>query len=111
MTELFSAFLRILLTLAALTSGLIVAASVLAAFALMLGLWGLRAGWARLMGRPATPFMMGLNPLSAFSAVFRHARSTGRGQPQPQPDSPRAPGPRLHRSGVTDVEARAPLGD
>jgi hypothetical protein len=41
-----------------LLAGLLVAASVGLAAALMLALWGVRAAWGRLTGKTATPFII-----------------------------------------------------
>jgi hypothetical protein len=49
--KIFSLLLRAVLVL----MGLVFVLSVLAAAALLLALWGLRALWAKLMGRPVEP--------------------------------------------------------
>ncbi|MET1114268.1 MAG: hypothetical protein ABWY08_04830 [Comamonas sp.] len=59
--------LRIFLLVAATVFflGLLAVASVLAL------LWGARALWARLTGRPVAPWVMGVNPGAAWSSVYR----------------------------------------
>ena len=84
-----------ILRLVLFIAGLVFAASLAVAFLLLLLLWGLRAAWARLTGRPVSPFVMRINPRGGFDRMFRRA---------PQPG--RAPGSRV--DDVTDVEAKPP---
>ena len=94
MTFLFRLFL--------VAAGLLFAASLAVAFVLMLGLWGMRAAWARLTGRPVMPFVVRIDPRGGFERMYRRAEQGGR---SPRADSVR-PGPRL--GDVTDVEPRPP---
>lgn len=102
MNDFFRSLARVFVTLLMLTTGLVVAASLLAALLVLLAAWGLRYGWARLAGRPVAPFVMGIDPRAAFERVFR-ARAGAAAQP-----AWRAPGARLRPVDVTDVEPRAP---
>jgi hypothetical protein len=77
--------LRVLL----FAAGLVFAASLAVVFVLLLGLWGLRAGWARLTGRPRTPFVVRFRAAEGF----RQAYSRGKPVRRPIVD-------------VTDVEAK-----
>ncbi|MNZ69420.1 hypothetical protein D3C78_877180 [compost metagenome] len=45
--------------------------SLLAAASLLALVWGVRALWARLTGRPVTPWTMGVSPAAAWSSVYR----------------------------------------
>lgn len=45
--------------------------SLLAAASLLALVWGARALWARLTGRPVTPWTMGVSPAAAWSSVYR----------------------------------------
>lgn len=45
--------------------------SLLAAACVLALAWGVRALWARLTGRPVTPWVMGVNPAAAWSSVYR----------------------------------------
>lgn len=89
---------RIVLVLA----GLVVGASAVVVFVLLLALWGARAGWAKLTGRPVTPF------------VTRMHRFGGRGEMPRRSQASRTPRAdsvvqrRHRRADVSDVEARPP---
>lgn len=89
--------LRIVLVLA----GLVVGASALVVFVLLLALWGVRAGWAKLTGRPVTPFVARTHSFG-LDEMMRRSRASR----TPRADSvvPRRP----PRADVTDVEARPP---
>jgi len=88
--------LRIFLRLFVLAAGLVVAAGIAVVFTGLLLAWSLRAGWARLTGRPMTGFVAGFGPREAF----RRARSRA-GTLRPGSE-------RFARSGrdITDVEAK-----
>lgn len=87
------------LRLVLLVAGLLFAASLAVAFVFLLGLWLLRAGWARLTGRTVTPFVMRMHPRGGFNHVYRQAEPASR--------TPRADAAVLGRRGdVTDVEPR-----
>ena len=45
--------------------------SLLAAAAVLALVWGLRALWARLTGRPVTPWVMRMDPRTGWSTVYR----------------------------------------
>jgi hypothetical protein len=81
-----------------LAAGLVFAASLAVVFAVVLALWLLRAGWARLTGRPVTPFVMRMHPRNGF-AMYRRA---GEGSRTPRADA--APMGRIND--VTDVEPK-----
>jgi len=51
-------FLTFVLRLFLLLAGLLFAASLGLAAALMVALWGVRAAWVRLTGKPAVPFVI-----------------------------------------------------
>jgi hypothetical protein len=55
--------------------GLVFAASLAVAVLLMAVVWGLRYGWARLTGKPVTPWVMRFNPGAGFDR-FRQATSS-----------------------------------
>lgn len=89
--------LRVFLVLA----GLVVGASAVVVFGLLLAFSAARAGWARLTGRPATPFV-GRSAFGGFDAMMRRSQASR----TPRADSvvPRRPA----RADVTDVQARPP---
>ena len=90
--------LRIVLVLA----GVVFAASVAVVGALVFALWGLRAAWARLTGRPVAPFIVRVDPFGAFGGVARRARPAGT-------RTPRADAVRGRLADVTDVEPKPPV--
>ena len=77
--------------------------------------WALRAGWARLTGRPVTPWVMRMDPRTGFSTVFRSTERWSAGRRGAAPAAPDASEETAasRRGGilpgaaeVTDVEAR-----
>ena len=98
MPSLMNFVVRLLL----LTAGLLFVASLAVAFVLMLALWSLRAGWAKLRGRPVMPFSIRIDPRGGFERMYRRAGKGG---------GPRRPDDVLLRpklADVTDVEPRPP---
>lgn len=90
--------LRIFLVLA----GLIVGASAIVVSVLLLAFWGARAGWAKLTGRPVTPFVAGLHRFGGFEEMVRRTRASR--TPRAHSVVQRAP----RAADVTDVEPRPP---
>lgn len=104
MNDFLRSLARVLLSLLMLGAGLVVAASLLAALLVLVAAWGLRAGWARLTGRPVMPFVMGIDPRAGFGRVFRQRAWAS----EPARQAPSAGGARLRAADVTDVEPREP---
>jgi hypothetical protein len=98
MPSLMNFVLRLFL----LAAGLLFAASLAAALVLMLALWSLRAGWARLTGRPVVPFIIRIDLRGGFERMYRRAGKGG----APRPPDGVALRPQL--ADVTDVEPRPP---
>lgn len=97
--------LTFLLRLLLVATGLVFAASLAVAAALMLALWGARALWAKLTGRPVIPFVVRVGPLGGWDRVYRSRRAAMR----PGVDAgPRAPRAMADIADVTDVEPKAP---
>lgn len=95
MHGIFSFFIR----LALVAAGLVFAASLVLVAAVLLALWGVRALWCKLTGRPMVPFALRVDPRGGFERVFR-ARTGA------QADAG-APSPAHRRmDDVTDVEAK-----
>lgn len=71
------ALMNLLLRLALLAAGLVLAASL--AFVLLVGAtaWALRAAFARLLGRPVTPFVVRVHPREAFGRPARRFPTDG----------------------------------
>jgi hypothetical protein len=94
--------LAFLVRLVLLACGLVFAAGLVVVFLFLLVVAGLHAGWVRLRGRPATPFVFRVDPRAGFQRFYRP------GQPG---SSPVAAGLRTlgaRRADVTDVEPRKP---
>ncbi len=92
--------MSLLFRLVLLVAGLVFAASLAVALLAVLALWGLRAIWAKLTGRPVVPFVMRIDPRGGFGRVYRPSASESR---TPRADAIQ-PG---HNIGdVTDVEPK-----
>lgn len=122
MNDVVGVLIRFLVRLALVVAGLVVFLSLLLA-ALVLALsWGLRAVWARVTGRPVTPWVMRMDPRSGWSAVYRssQARWGGGGTAQDRSGTATESGTGARSSSVrthvlpgadevvTDVQPRAP---
>ena len=120
MNDVVGGLIRLLVRLALLAAGLVMFLSLLLA-ALVLALsWGLRAVWARVTGRPVTPWVMRMDPRSGWSAVYRSSQARwGGAAPQGRAGPAAESGPGARSSsvrthvlpgadGVTDVQPRAP---
>jgi hypothetical protein len=94
--------LNFLVRLVLVAAGLLFAASLAVAFTLMLLGWTLRAGWAKLTGRPVSPFVIRIDPRGGFERMYRRA---GEGSRTPRADSVQ---PSRMVPDVTDVEPRMP---
>jgi hypothetical protein len=97
------ALLNFIIRLVLVAAGLLFAASLAVAVTLMLVSWTLRAGWAKLTGKPVSPFVVRIDPRRAFEQMVR--RDAGRSSRTPRADSVQ-PGRAV--PDVTDVEPRAP---
>lgn len=91
--------------------GLVFAASLAVAVLLLAAVWGLRYGWARLTGRPVTPWVMRFDPRSGFDrfrAAQRPAEPTAADvvSARARGESARSPVALGDVGEVTDVRAR-----
>lgn len=93
---LLATLLWFVLRVMAFAAGLVFAASVLVALLLLAFFWLLRAGWARLTGRPVVPWVMRVDPRRGFDRVYRG----GAMRRPPGGQTPRAD------ADVTDVEPK-----
>jgi hypothetical protein len=93
-------FLSLLLRIFLVAAGLLFAGSLAVAFTLMVALWGVRAAWAKLTGRPVVPFMVRIDPRAGFGRMYRR---TQQGSHTPRADAVRAG---RNIGDVTDVEPR-----
>jgi len=94
--------MSLFLRLAFLVAGLVFAASLAVVLVVLLALWGLRAAWAGLTGRPVAPFVLRVHPFGAFGDLMRRAPPPAR--------RPRTGGrgPAGGAADVSDVEPRPP---
>ena len=99
---------RLVFRAAVLLAGLVFFSSLLVVAMLLLGLWLLRALWARLTGQPVSPWMFRVDPRAQWNRFNRrgdgHAQDFGRAQKfgraaRPGPGS----GPVADRADVVDV--------
>ncbi len=90
----------LLLRLLFLSAAVVFGASMAAAFVVMLAVWAVRAGWAKLTGQPAAPFIVRVDPRAAFRRMVRRVDEPSR--------TPRADAVQPGRAAgdVTDVEPR-----
>ena len=88
--------MKFVVRLLLIVAGLIFAASLMTVMLVLLLLWGVRAIWCKLTGRPLVPFAMRMNPRAGFEQVFRRA---DRGAVDAKP-------PRRKLDDVTDVEPK-----
>ena len=94
-------------------AGVVLFLSLLAAALLLALVWGIRALWARLSGRPVVPWTMRFDPRQSWSTVYRSQsqKSTARAS-SAEAYSPTKPGRRMHllpgADEVVDVQPRAP---
>lgn len=101
MPLLISFFFRLLVLAAAL-----VAVALLACvLAIGLAFWALRALWARLTGRPVTPFVVRMGPRDVFGGMMRRAAQAAP-QASRTPRTDAAVGPRGSLADVTDVRPK-----
>lgn len=96
---------RFILRAVLVAMGLVFVASLLVVVVVLASLWALRALWARLTGRPVTPWVMRVNPGAEWNRVFR-AGERGRDGAAPGGTSPSRPGRELQD--VTDVQIKEP---
>ena len=89
--------MNFLLRLILVVAGLIFAASLIVVMLVLLVLWGIRAVWCQLTGRPLVPFAMRMNPRAGFEQMYRKAQSRTEDSAKP---------PRRKLDDVTDVEPK-----
>jgi hypothetical protein len=97
-------FINFLFRLFLVAAGLVFAAGLAVVAASMLALWGLRAAWARMTGKPAIPFIVRIDPRRSFANMNMHRRRTQQPRPAPGANALR-PAP---TADVSDVEPRMP---
>lgn len=115
LNEIVASVVRLVVRLLIVAMGVMLFLSLLAAAMVLALLWALRAGWARLTGRPVTPWVMRMDPRTGFSTVFRSGErwtSARRAAPSAsdenaeEPAAPRRAAVLPGATDVTDVEPR-----
>lgn len=99
MPTLFTFLIRLVL----LAAGLVFAASLAVVVMLVVAVWGVRYVWARLTGRPVSPFIVRIDPRAGFERMYRRT-GQGTAAAQAQPVRPE----RREIGDVTDVEPKPP---
>ncbi len=112
MSDFFTDVLRLLLRLVLVAVGVVFFLSLLAAALVLALMWGLRALWARLTGRPVTPWATRIDPRAGWSSVYRSS-TRWRAAAGTAPEAPQEPLPVHLRplpgaDEVTDVQPREP---
>ena len=110
MNDFVAQLVRFALRLLLVGVALVFAASLLVVVMLLASAWGARALWARLTGRPVTPWVMRVDPGAGWQSVFRAGeRWQPRGRTAPMGEAP-AHGRRgpdlLDVADVTDVQVK-----
>lgn len=98
--------LNFLLRAVLVAAGLVFALLVAGLFGVLLAVWGVRALWAKLAGRPAHPFVMRMGPRRAFEEMMRRAPAPD--EPSRTPRADAAAGVPARPRDVTDVEPKRP---
>ena len=107
MNDFVARLVRFVLRLLLVGVALVFAASLLVVVMLLASAWGVRAMWARLTGRPVTPWVMRVNPGAGWQSVFRAGE---RWQPRARAAAPGEPPARGRPDllDVTDVQVKEP---
>lgn len=103
MNEVVAGALRLVLRIVVVAMGLVLFLSLLAAALVLALAWLLRALWARLTGRPVTPWVMRVDPRSGFRSAYQWSARRGADD---QPAEPRRGGVLPGAADVTDVQPR-----
>ena len=109
MNDFLAGLTRWLIRAVVVVAGLVMFLSLLAAVLVLALVWGLRALWARLTGRPVMPWTMRVDPRTGWSTVYRSTERWSTAHPGPAADTPaRRAGVLPGADEVVDVEPRAP---
>ncbi len=106
MTDLLGSLVRFTLRVIFFLFGLLFAASVLVAVLFIAALWGVRALWARLTGRPVTPWVMRMDPRAGFRR-YNDVAPGAAAEPE-KTGAERAAARALGQGGRADVEDAQP---
>lgn len=113
MNDFAAGLARWMLKAVLFVAGVVLFLSLLAAALLLALVWGVRALWARLSGRPIVPWTMRFDPRQSWSTVYRsQPHKTSGSASSAEAHSPAKSGRRMHvlpgADEVVDVQPRAP---
>ncbi len=116
MNDLLAGLARFLVRALLVAVGLVFFLSLLAAALVLALVWGLRAVWAQITGRPIAPWTVRIDPRAGWSSVYRSGARWSRTEGAPPTPPEARPQPPVHlralpgADGVTDVQPREPGG-
>src|SRR3990167_1309635 len=93
LNDVLAGLIRFLVRVLLVAVGLVFFLSLLAAALVLALVWGLRAVWARITGRPVTPWTVRIDPRAGWSSVYRSSTRWTRTEEAP-------PGATEPRSGL-----------
>ena len=104
MSDLIDAVIRLVLRVVLLLMAMVFIASLLLAALVLLAVWFVRRSWARLTGRPVSPWVFRVDPRAQWSRFYHAADRWPRGSTRFGHDAqaPRKP------PDVQDVEVKEP---
>ena len=102
MTDWFGALLGLVLRLGLLLAGLVFLVTIMMVAGLLLVLWMLRALWAKLTGKPVSPWTFQMHRQANWQRFYRGSSGPGASEPEPVVESPS----RGLAADVTDVEIK-----
>ena len=116
MNDVFAGLIRFVVRALLVAVGLVFFLSLLVAALVLALVWGLRALWAQITGRPIAPWTVRIDPRAGWSSVYRSGarwRRTGgapSNAPEERPQTPAHLRPLPGADEVTDVQPREPGG-
>lgn len=116
MNDLLAGLARFLVRALLVAVGLVFFLSLLAAALVLALVWGLRAVWAQITGRPIAPWTVRIDPRAGWSSVYRSGARWSRTEGGPPTPPEARPQPPVHlrplpgADEVTDVQPREPGG-
>ncbi|OZA55619.1 MAG: hypothetical protein B7X79_14285 [Acidovorax sp. 17-64-282] len=88
MNDFLAGLTRWLIRAVVVVAGLVIFLSLLAAVLVLALVWGLRALWARLTGRPVMPWTLRVDPRTGWSTVYRSTERWSAARTAPAADTP-----------------------
>lgn len=104
MSDLIDAVIRLVLRVVLLLMAMVFIASLLLAAAVLLAIWFVRRSWARLMGRPVSPWVFRVDPRAHWNRFYHAADRWPRGSTRFGPGA----GTQGRAPDVQDVDVKEP---